>query len=416
MHLSKILIIGFIIFLSTNLYSEDILLKLNQKDVDISGKLEKFFVLFPDPPADVKVSGPSKINIIVRKIIDKKNPLTKLPVNISVSIDQKKIKEITLNDREGSAVIKDATMFNAGSENIISIDVPEGEHSLQITTSRSAIKGLLIRVQKVSLEKTAVAQPPTVDKKEGKQDELTPPIIPPLLPLVPPQEKTAEVAPPPRSEIAKPSQEERKENQRSPVEKKESLVITEKVSKGDKTTSPVKEFGDIVVLSIKGGTVLPLQFGNPGGYGEFSTSFNVYKGFQIGLSIASYNTNRDYLINDPMTGNSILKYHLHAVPISASLGYKYQMKDILVRFELASGVNMIDIDLRREYASKQLDTINSFQMNLASDMSYITGFGSIGIGIKYLYSNADNFDQTNGFVKNINAGGLIISAGYNYGF
>ncbi|MGB9599857.1 MAG: hypothetical protein ACPL7I_04835, partial [Myxococcota bacterium] len=66
MHLSKILIIGFIIFLSTNLYSEDILLKLNQKDVDISGKLEKFFVLFPDPPADVKVSGPSKINIIVR--------------------------------------------------------------------------------------------------------------------------------------------------------------------------------------------------------------------------------------------------------------------------------------------------------------------------------------------------------------
>lgn len=420
MRLSVILVMALLISYSVTIFAEDIPLKLNQKDVDISGKLEKFFVLFSEPPLDVKLTGPAKLNIIVRKIIDKKNPLTKLPVNVTVNLDNKKVKDITLNDREGSAVIKDATMFNAGGENIISVDVAEGEHTLQIVVSKSGIKGILIKVEKMMSEKpVVVAKTPEGMKKEEKKDEFIPPIIPPLVPLVPPQEKKAEVAPPIKPERSTPSaekKEEKKEEKAVALTERKETPVVEKAVESKVSTPSKRGFGDIVILSIKGGTILPLQYGNPGGYGEFSTSFHIYRGFQLGVSLSSYNINRDYLINDPMTGNSILKYHLHAVPISGFFGYKYQMQNIIAQFELGAGINMIDVDLRREFTSENVDTINSFQMNLASDMSYITKYGAFGAGIKYLYSNASNFDKTNGFIKDINAGGLIITIGYHYGF
>ncbi len=425
MRLSGILVFMCVfIILNTHASGEELILKLNQKEVDISGKIEKFYSLFADPPLELKVSGPSKFVIITRKIIDKKNPLTKLPVTLTVNLDDNKVREILLNDRDGSAVIKDATMFNAGQENRVEFSVPEGEHTIKINVTKSAIKGLLIRIEKVSEEKTAVVSPPAQDEKE-KDKEFIPPLIPPLLPLVPPTEKqdiSSTTTPPGPQESTSPVEEKKATPpqittaQQAP---KHTIAVdkTTTSTTSEPTTQKTSEFGNIVIFSVKGGTILPLEYGNPGGYGEFSTSFKIYKNLIAGTSIASYNINRDYIINDINTGNDILKYHLHGVPISIFLGYKHQMHNILTRFELGSGINMVDLDIRRKNTSDSTDTINSFQINAAAEICYIfKKYGSTGMGLKYIHSISDNIDKDNGFAENINSGGLVLTIGYYYGF
>jgi len=426
MRLSFFIIIVFTLTCSTLLSGEEILLKLNKKEVDTGSKIERFFSLFTDPPVVTKIEGPSKVKVLIRKIIDKKNPLTKLPVTVTISLDAKKVKEITLNDREGSAVIKDATRFNAGPEKNISFNIPEGEHQLRVSVTRSAIKGVLIRIEKISSNKQLVVNAPQPPAEKGNEkDNFIPPIIPPLAPLVQSSDqKPAGEAKPIISSADVKKGEKLARTKETISAKKSAPVLTKKERpQTDKTpftkrTAAIqkKAFGDIVILSLKGGMILPLEYGNPGGYGEFSTSFNIYKGILIGASISSYNINRDYIINDPNTGNSILKYHLHGVPLSGFIGYRYQMQNILTKLEVGSGVNMTDIDIRREYTSEKIDTINSYIFNLSSELSYITRYGSLGAGMKYLYSNASNMDKKAGFVKNINTGGLIFTIGYHYGF
>jgi len=430
----------FLVFISFGslLYGGELSLRLNQKDVDISGKSEKFYVLFSEPVIDSKVSGPSKYKITIRKIIDRKNPLTKLPVTFTLNLDGKKVKEITINDRDGSAVIKDATMFAAGNPSTIDVDVPSGEHTLQFVVSKSAIKGLLLRVE--TEEAKAKEEPPVkmagqAQKQETpKEKEFVPPIIPPLEPLVTPKPGKVDVTPAPPAQkveaqvekkeekieqqqkaeqIPKPAiKETPKEVKPEPVQEKISPpAVTSRTDEGKKGS-----FGDIVIFSAKGGVILPLVYGNPGGYGEFSTAFNLYRGVFIGASIASFNINRDYLVNDAFTGNSIAKYHLHGVPISGLIGYKYQMQNILTRLDIGLGVNMSDIDVRREHTATNLDTINSLQVNFGGEISYITKFGSAGLGLRYMYSNANNIEGKSGFVQDVNSGGLILSIGYQYGF
>lgn len=433
MRLLGILAFGMVLISAMGVLGEEIALKLNQKEVDISGKVEKFYSLFPDPPLEIKINGLSKLKFIARKIIDKKNPLTKLPVTVTIHLDNNKIKEILLNDRDGTAVIKDATMFNAGEENSVEFDVPSGEHTLKISTTKSAIKGLLIRLEKIGEEKLASGKTPAppVEKKEEK--EFVPPIIPPLVPLVPPAEgapvptqpkeepKAQAVGGTPPPQPQKPIEAEKKGVEEKPVAetsipKKPEVKSLEPVQTVEKPIKKERGFGDIVLFSLKGGVFLPLDFGNPGGYGEFSTSFNLYKGLLIGASLASYNSNRDYIVNDPYTGNFVLKYHLHAVPLSGFIGYKYQMKEIFTKFEINSGVNMVDIDIRRKYASEKADTINSFMLGFSAELSYILKYGSIGMGVRYIYSISNNIEKDNGFVKDLNSGGVIITAGYHYGF
>ncbi|MCX7957529.1 MAG: hypothetical protein N3B13_00585 [Deltaproteobacteria bacterium] len=422
MRLSGILIIVLLFILPSLTYGEEIPLKLNQKEVDIGGKSEKFYSLFPDPPAEIKIQGPSKIKIFARKIVDKKNPLTKLPVTLTVSLNNNKVKEIMLNDREGTAVIKDAAMFNAGAENIFEIDIPQGEQILTVSVTKSAIKGLLIRIEKKTEEKTAAVPSPLPAEEKKADKEFVPPIIPPLAPLVSPEEKkpvaeTKSLQPQPESKHQEATKKETREKPVTPpVPVQTATGTTEMPVTTEKQTKQKRDFGDIVILSIKGGTILPFEYGNPGGYGEFSTSFSIYRGIIAGVSIASYNINRDYIINDPNTGNAILKYHLHGVPISGFIGYKYQMQSVFAKFELGSGVNMVDLDIRRKHTPEKTDTINSVQINSSAELSYILKYGSAGMGIRYLYSISDNKDSENGFAENINSGGLIITVGYHYGF
>lgn len=396
-----------LILLSTgNLFAEHLPLKMSQKNVEVSpGKVEKYFVLFPNSPAEVVVKGPAKIVFSIRKIIDRKNPLTKLPVVVTISIDGKKKRDLTLNDREGSAVIKDAVMYNAGGEATAVYDVKRGESRVGISVSRSAVKGVLLRIERVE-EKTAEA--PT---KRSQEKNAALPTIPPLLPLVSPSKVEATAsAPAPTAGVTKPIKDR---DERSWGRKSEESSLRREV----KTTIPKKGFGEIVILSLKGGVLLPLEYGNPGGYGEFSTYFNLYRGVGIGASIGSYNINRDYLVNDPATGNSIAKYHLHGVPAMGSLGYRFQMQSILTKFEVALGVNMIDLELRRDYAPKKTDTINSIAVSAGAEIDYIIRkYGSLGIGIRYLYSNSGNIDRIGGFIKDANTGGLILSINYLYGF
>ncbi|MCX7944111.1 MAG: hypothetical protein N2746_06345 [Deltaproteobacteria bacterium] len=400
---------------------------MNQKDVEISGKVEKYYSLFSDPPLEIKVKGPSKFKIFLRKVVDRKNPLTKLPVTVTIILNTEKIKEIMLNDRDGTAIIKDATMFNAGAENSHELDIPEGEHSLKVTVSKSAIKGVLIRIEKLSEEKQTLAMTDTVDKVKKEEKEFIPPIIPPLEPLVPSPETKKEI-----TEIKKPSDQTKPQETfpKGALPKEETSTkatpqsISPTMTTADKMQTHKKEmveqkkksFGEIVILSIEVGAILPLEYGNPGGYGEFSSSLNIYKGFSIGGSIASYNINRDYIVNDPNIGNDILKFHLHGVPISGFIGYKYQLKNIIAKFKLGSGINAVDIDIRRNNTPKRSDTINSFQMNTSAELSYILKYGAVGMGLKYLHTISDNMGEESGFAKNIKSGGVIITIGYNYGF
>gem|GEM_PF-1973055 len=443
----KFFLLIIIASLSNILYGGELSLKLNQKEVDTGGKIEKFYVLFSEPVAESKVSGPAKVKVIVRKIIDRKNPLTKLPVNFSINLDGKKVNELTLNDRDGSAVIKDPTSFNAGNARFVEVEVPTGEHTLQFIVSKSAIKGLLIRVEmeEKAKDEKAIATVAPAKQEPSKEKEFVPPLIPPLEPLVAPGTgKTPSVSPTPAPQVA--PNAEKKEEPPKPViaakpaptevtkevkprveEKREEKAIV-KIQETKATPPPStttitekkviekKGFGDIVIFSIRGGTLLPFVFGNAGGYGELSTIFHIYRGFFFGGSIASYNINKDYLVNDPFTGNAIAKYHLHGVPISGIFGYKYQMDKILTRLEAGAGINMTDIDIRREYASTGLDTINSFQFNLGGVISYITKFGSADICMRYIYSNASNMEGERGFVKDLNTGGLALSIGYSYAF
>lgn len=423
-----------ILLVTGNLFAEHLPLKMSQKDVEVSpGKVEKYFVLFPDPPAEVVVKGPAKILFSIRKIIDRKNPLTKLPVVVTISIDGKKEGELTLNDREGSAVIKDAVMYNAGSETTAVYNVKEGESRVGISVSRSAVKGVLLRIERVE-EKMAEAPMERSEEKKAVQ-----PITPPLLPLVPPSKVEDPVsAPAPTAAVTKPIEDTEEISERkgpasstapSPtpgaeLQSKATRDIdvkkkTEEPSlrKEVKTTIPKEGFGEIVILSLKGGVLLPLEYGNPGGYGEFSTYFNLYRGIGVGAFIGSYNINRDYLVNDPATGNFVAKYHLHAVPVMGSLGYRSQMQNILTKFELALGVNMIDLELRRDYAPKKADVINSLAVSVGAEIDYIIRkYGSVGIGIRYLYSNSGNIDRIDGFIKDAKTGGLVLSINYLYGF
>lgn len=426
MRLSMFLILFCLILVAANteVSGEEIPLKLNQKEVDIDGKIEKFYSLFPDPPLEIKIKGDLRLNIILRKVIDKKNPLTKLPVTVTVTLDNNKVQDVLMNDREGKATIKDATMFNAGSENVISLDIKEGEHSLKISASKSAIKGVLLRIEKVEIKKEgAIAEKSEATQKQestikAEQDkELVPPIVP-LVPLVPQEAKKEEA----KKEAEKKAIEKEKSSlpEVKVASKKETEAVTEmrhqkRMEPGIKSIHK-KGFGDIVILSLKGGVILPLEYGNPGGYGEFSTSFYIYRGFLIGGSIASYKSDKGYIINDPGYGNDILKYHLHAVPVSGFVGYKTQTGDVVARVSIGAGINMVDIKLDRKNLYIPEDTINSFQLNVDLDLAYVLRYGALGAGIKYIYSRTDNSDSVNGFVKNIQSGGFAITIGYNYGF
>ncbi len=420
--------------------AEELPLKLNKKDVEVSsGKIEKYLVLFPDPPAETILTGPTKLKFSFRKVIDKKNPLTKLPVVVTVSVDNNKVKEVTMNDREGIAVIKDATMYNASNENVFEYGLSAGEHKIQISVSRSAIKGVLVRVEKISgtkVETAAVTPAPPVasakeeisakEKANKDSKDFVPPPVPPLEPLITPLEvkKPVEV----KSEEKKGVKVEEKRSPSTEISQKEretKAVLQErkevKPMETGKKDKPLlvseRQFGDIVIFSVMGGVFLPLEYGNPGGYGEFNTFFNIYKGFGLGASVATYNINKNYIINDPLVGNSIAKYHLHGVPVLGFMGYKFQMKNILSKFELGMGVNMLDADLRRESAPIRTDTINSLCAGFGAELDYvIKKYGSIGVGIRYLYSNSSNIDRQGGFIKDVDTGGLAMSINYLYGF
>jgi hypothetical protein len=168
--------------------------------LDAKGRPSSPTLAKPASPARFTVEGPGALKVHVRQLVDKTNPLTRVPVTVTVLLDGKEAKSVPVKGKPQPGVkVKGQDTLTLSAEQKIDIAIPAGTHEVVVKVSSSAVKGTAMRFgYDGPPPKAAVAAAPPPPLEPIPLVPLAPAKKepPPTPPAPPPGPKKAEPAPP----------------------------------------------------------------------------------------------------------------------------------------------------------------------------------------------------------------------------
>ncbi|MBI5528881.1 MAG: hypothetical protein HY897_21335 [Deltaproteobacteria bacterium] len=433
--------------------------------LDAKGRPTSVTLAKPTAPAKFSVEGPGALKVHVRQLVDKTNPLTRVPVTVTVLLDGKEAKSLSVKGKPQPGVrVKGQDTLTPSAEQKIDVKIPAGTHEIVVKVSSSAVKGTAMRFgYDGPPPKTAVAaapapalepiplvplapakkEPPPAPPAEPRKAE-PPPVAaapapppwaqpapqppkkeetppPPLVPLAAPQKEPppavakapeppkAPPPPPPEPQKAPKSELERARESMGLKPKpaqKEAAVKKEAEPPAGKRTWNVAEF------TPKIGVMFPLQNGNPGPLFGLDAYGYPLRWLGVGIEGAIYWYSRDFAMSSALSGDQGGRYGLETVPLTLNVKFEpYRTKGFAPFGGLGGGVFFTKTTTENDWGGQAERSGLAPAWQIFGGVNGKLGFGQLMFSLAYA---SGRFTTQN--ADNLEAGGVTAAGGYQMGF